>query len=70
MIIILLPMSFSSTGTFSSHSNAMEGEIIPTRCVCNLPIKKCIEMGKLQFIHNLVHKLSIVTFDPLGFGLK
>jgi hypothetical protein len=38
-----LSMSYSSTGTSSSHNNGMEGEVLGSRlvgCVCNLPIKK------------------------------
>ena len=39
---ILLPMSYSSIGTSSSHNNGMEGEIlglIIIECMCNLSIK-------------------------------
>ena len=39
----MLPMSYSSIGTSSSHANGMEDEVIdsrPTRCVCNLQIIK------------------------------
>lgn len=36
-------ISSSSDDTFSSHNNGMDAEVVdsrPTRCMCNLPIKK------------------------------
>ena len=39
--LVLLPMSYSSTGTSSSHDNGMEGEVVsssPAWWVCNLSI--------------------------------
>ena len=36
-------MSFSSNDTSSFHNNGMKGEVVgsrPTRCMCNLSIKR------------------------------
>lgn len=40
-------MSFKSNGTSSSHNNGIKGEAVgakPTKSICKIPIKKCIEM--------------------------
>ena len=49
----MLPMSYSSIGTSSSHANGMEDEVIdsrPTRCVCNLQIIKFTYKKKIIII--------------------
>ena len=50
-----LPMSYSWTGPFSSHSNGMEGEILglgPTACVCVTNWKqKCFLLEPHCFMH-------------------
>ena len=44
VVMLMLPSCYSSAGTFFSHNNGMEGEVLGSRltgCVFNLPTKKC-----------------------------
>ncbi len=61
-------MSYSSTGTSSSHNNGMEREVAgsgPTRCVCNLPItkEKIMNTSIYMFIlHGKEGEYSVTSF--------
>ena len=60
-------MSYSSTGTSSSHKNGMDSEFVgsrPTRCVFNLPIKK--EKEKKDICFFIVQELHILFLIQIG----
>ena len=66
-------MSSGSSGTFSPYKCQMKGEVAgskPTKCMCNLPIKKRINLRALSQVSQDIYPLYFLFLLALQIALR